>query len=138
MIIMFEIMVTPRFGDTDALKHVNNTVLAIWFEKGRNPVFRIFTPDLDLSYKKWKLILVRTEFDFLGQIYYGTDVKIKTYITHIGKSSFTIGHEAWQNNELKTRGKAVIVHYDYIKNTSMPIPEDIRKKLEAHLIEEKS
>ena len=55
MIIMFKIMVTPRFGDIDGLKHVNNTVLAVWFEKGRNPIFRMFTPDLDLSYEKWKL-----------------------------------------------------------------------------------
>lgn len=133
---MFEIIVTPRFGDIDGLKHVNNTVLAIWFEKARNPIFRMFTPDLDLSYEKWKLIMVRTEFDFVGQMYYGTDVEIRSYITRIGNTSFTIGHEAWQNGELKAKGKAVIVHYDFIKEKSMTIPDSIKKQLEEHLIPE--
>ena len=63
---MYKTIVTPRFGDIDGLRHVNNTVLAVWFEQARNPVFRMFTPDLDLSYENWKLIMVRTEFDFPG------------------------------------------------------------------------
>ncbi|QEF95428.1 acyl-CoA thioesterase [Methanothermobacter sp. KEPCO-1] len=133
---MFKITVTPRFGDIDGLRHVNNTVLAVWFEKGRNPIFRMFTPDLDLSYEKWKLILVRTEFDFLAQMYYGSDVEIRSYITHIGNSSFTIGHEAWQDGELKAKGKAVLVHYDFIEQRKKPIPPDIRSQLEEHLVEE--
>jgi acyl-CoA thioester hydrolase len=131
---MFKIDVIPRFGDIDGLKHVNNTVLAVWFEKGRNPIFRMFTPNLDLSYEEWKLILVRTEFDFIGQMYYGKDVEIRTFISRIGNSSFTIGHEAWQDDELKARGSAVLVHYDFINQVPLPITEDIRKNLEEHLI----
>ncbi|MDP1553345.1 MAG: thioesterase family protein [Methanobacteriaceae archaeon] len=131
---MFKIDVIPRFGDIDGLKHVNNTVLAVWFEKARNPIFRMFTPNLDLSYEEWKLILVRTEFDFIGQMYYGKDVEIRTFISRIGNSSFTIGHEAWQDDELKARGSAVLVHYDFINQVPLPITEDIRKNLEDHLI----
>jgi acyl-CoA thioester hydrolase len=131
---MFKIDVIPRFGDIDGLKHVNNTVLAVWFEKGRNPIFRMFTPNLDLSYEEWKLILVRTEFDFIGQMYYGKDVEIRTFISRIGNSSFTIGHEAWQDDELKARGSAVLVHYDFINQVPLPITEGIRKNLEEHLI----
>jgi len=133
---MFIINVTPRFGDADGLRHINNIALVEWFEVGRNPIFRIFTPDLDLSYDKWKLILVRTEFDYIGQMYYGKDVEIRSYITKIGNTSFTIGHEAWQDNELKARGKAVLVHYDFEEERSKPIPDFIRKTLEKHLIEE--
>ncbi|MDD1764340.1 MAG: acyl-CoA thioesterase [Methanobacteriaceae archaeon] len=133
---MFTTTVTPRFGDTDGLQHINNVALVEWFEVGRNPIFRIFTPDLDLSYEKWKLILVRTEFDYIGQMYYGEDVKITSFITEIGNTSFTIGHEAWQDGELKARGKAVIVHYDFHRERSLPIPDSIRKKLEKHLISE--
>ena len=133
---MFTTKVTPRFGDADGLRHINNIALVEWFEVGRNPIFRIFTPDLDLSYDKWKLILVRTEFDYIGQMYYGKDVEIKSFILKIGNSSFTIGHEAWQDNELKARGKAVIVHYDFEIGKSKPIPEYIRKTLEKHQITE--
>lgn len=131
---MFTEKVTPRFGDADGLRHINNTALVEWFEVGRNPIFRMFTPDLDLSYEKWKLILVRTEFDYIGQMYYGIDVEIRSYITHIGNSSFTIGHEAWQDGELKAKGKAVLVHFDFLNQRSMPIPELIKAQLQEHLI----
>jgi acyl-CoA thioester hydrolase len=133
---MFTTKVSPRFGDADGLRHINNIALVEWFEVGRNPIFRIFTPDLDLSYDKWKLILVRTEFDYIGEMYYGKDVEIKSYILKIGNTSFTIGHEAWQDNELKARGKAVLVHYDFEISKSKPIPEYIRKTLEKHQITE--
>jgi len=133
---MFTTKVTPRIGDADGLRHINNIALVEWFEVGRNPIFRIFTPDLDLSHDKWKLILVRTEFDYIGEMYYGKDVEIKSYILKIGNTSFTIGHEAWQDNELKARGKAVIVHYDFEIGKSKPIPEYIRKTLEKHQITE--
>jgi acyl-CoA thioester hydrolase len=131
---MFKTVVTPRFGDIDGLKHVNNTVLAVWFEQARNPVFRMFTPDLDLSYENWKLIMVRTEFDFLCEMYYGENVEILSFIEKVGNSSFTMGHEAWQNGKLKVRGKAVVVHYDFIGKKSVPIPESIRSQLMEHLM----
>ncbi len=133
---MFKIIVTPRFGDTDALRHVNNNVLGDWFELGRNDLFKFFTPDLKLSDETWKLIMVRTETDFLGQIFFGTNVEIRTYILHIGNTSFTIGHEAWQDNKLKAKGKNVVVHYDFLKQIKKPIPKDIRLKLKEHLIKE--
>lgn len=131
---MYTTVVTPRFGDIDGLRHVNNTVLAVWFEQARNPIFRMFTPDLDLSYENWKLIMVRTEFDFLCEMYYGEDVEIRTFIEKIGNSSFTMGHEAWQKGELKVRGKAVIVHFDFMEKKTLPIPDSIRARLEDHLL----
>jgi len=131
---MFIETVTPRFGDADGLRHINNVALVEWFEVGRNPIFRMFTPDLDLSYENWKLILVRTEFDYIGQMLYGEDVEIRSFITKIGNSSFIIGHEAWQEKELKAKGKAVLVYFDFINQKSMPIPNEIRAKLENHLI----
>lgn len=135
---MFIETVTPRFGDADGLRHINNIALVEWFEVGRNPIFRMFTPDLDLSYEKWKLILVRTEFDYLGQMYFGKDVEIRNYITHIGNSSFTIGHEAWQDGELKAKGKAVLVHFDFINQKAVKIPDDIRAQLKEHLVTEEN
>lgn len=135
---MFKTTVTPRFGDIDGLKHANNISIAIWFEQARNPVFRLFTPDLDLSFEKWKLILARSEYDYVGEINYGSDVDINTYIARIGNSSFTTGHEAWQNGKLCARGLVVIVHYDFINKKSVPIPDTIRRALEEHLIDAKS
>lgn len=131
---MFSTIVSPRFGDIDGLGHVNNTVLPVWFEIGRNPIFRLFSPDLDLSPDVWHLILVRTEFDFLRQMYFRSDVEIRTYITKIGNSSFTVGHEAWQEGEFKVRGQAVLVYYDFKLQKAIPLPDSIREILKEHML----
>lgn len=80
--------------------------------------------------------MVRSEIDYIEQIFFGHDIEIRTYITHIGNTSFTIGHEAWQNGELKSKGKNVVVHYDFIKQSKIPIPDDIRLKLEEDIVKE--
>lgn len=130
---MFTLTVEIGFGDIDGLKHVNNVVLARWFEQARNPFFRFFTPDLNLSYEKWKLIMARTEFDFIGQLKFDYPAEIRSYIEKIGNTSFTFLQQAWQNDELKVQGKAVIVHFDFLKQKAVPIPNDIREKLSQHL-----
>jgi acyl-CoA thioester hydrolase len=130
---MFSITVSPRFGDIDGLGHINNTVLPVWFEIGRNSIFRLFSPELDLSPDVWHLILVRTEFDFLRQMYFRSDVEIRTFIAKIGNSSFTVGHEAWQEGELKVKGQTVLVYYDFKLQKAMPIPDSIREILKVHL-----
>lgn len=133
---MFKITVTPQFADTDALKHVNNNVVGNWFELGRNDIFRFFTPDLDLRDNKWELILVRTEIDFVGQMFFHKNVEIRTYVLHIGNSSLILGNEAWQDGELKAKGKCVLVNYDFAKEEKKTIRDEVKAKLEEHLISE--
>jgi acyl-CoA thioester hydrolase len=131
---MLSMKVTPRFGDIDGLGHVNNIVLAGWFELARNPLFRIFEPNLDLSHEKWPLIMAHTDYDFTDQIFFQYDVELRTYIDRIGTKSFTVYHEAWQEGRLCTKGKAVVVYFNFIKNVSVPIPEEKKKLLEEHLL----
>ncbi|WP_243138229.1 acyl-CoA thioesterase [Heliorestis acidaminivorans] len=123
--------IDPRFGDTDALGHINNTVLPQWFEIGREPVFSIFTPDLDP--KKWCLIMANMNIDYTAQLHYGHSVEIRTTVNKIGNSSFQLGHEAWQKGTLCAKGTATIIHFDYALQKSVPIPEDIRKELMEHI-----
>lgn len=131
---MFRTTVTPKFGDLDGLRHINNNTLGDWFETGRNELFRIFTPDLKVDYEHWKLILVHNDYDYLKQIFLGQDVEIRTHILKIGNSSFTLGQEAWQDGQLKVKGTCVLVHFDFMEQKSVSIPDDIRLQLEEHLI----
>ena len=119
--MQYSIHVTPRFGDVDGLRHINNTVLPNWFEQARNDIFKIFNPDFDLDLKSWNLIMAHIDLDFINPLYYGKSIEIKTGIIKIGRTSFTVHHEAWQNNKLAVKGNAVCVHYDFIRNAAVPI-----------------
>ncbi|WP_422139613.1 acyl-CoA thioesterase [Endozoicomonas sp. ALC020] len=121
----------PRFCETDALGHINNTVLPVWFEQAREPICRLFTPGLDTE--SWRLIIARIEVDYTAELKYGADVEIRTCLEKVGNSSMHIHHEAWQNNVLAARGKAVVIHYDFAAGKATSIPEDIRQALLEHV-----
>jgi acyl-CoA thioester hydrolase len=128
---VFELIVQPRFYETDAFGHVNNTVFAGWFETAREPIFRMFSPDLNVT--QMSLILARIEIDFVAQTHYGEPVLIKTWIAKIGHRSFVVMHEAWQQQRCVARGQAVQVSFDFEQQQSIPVPDDIRQALSAHL-----
>ncbi len=122
-----------RFYETDALAHVSNTVLVGWFESAREPVFRFFSPELDLS--NWPLIVAGYKVDLLAQIFYGKPVTIRTYISRMGNSSFDTYQEVWQNDTLCATGVTTMVHFDYTSQRSVAIPDTIKAIMNSHFKE---
>lgn len=120
-----------RFYETDTLGHVNNTVMPGWFEAAREPIFKMFTPELDV--KNWPLILASYKIDFLLPVFYGKTATVKTMISRIGGASFDVYQEAWQLDKLVSTGLTTMVHFDYKINKSAPITEQVRVELMKHI-----
>lgn len=133
---MYRTILTPRVSETDGVRHINNTVLPVWFEAARNPLFSLFTPDHDFA--KWKLVIVKTTLEFVGQVYFGEDVEIRTWVKNIGNSSLELYEELYQKNELCAKNTVVYVNYDLDKQQSESIPDLLRKELEKHRCEERN
>ena len=127
---MWQEVITPRFSDTDALGHINNTVFAVWFEGARQDVFKIFTPELNL--RQWPLIIASVKLDYHAQTHYGADVEIRTYISRIGGSSFDVYQEAWQHGVKTVSGTAVLVQFDYAANKAVVISAEQKQQLNQH------
>lgn len=130
---MLSTPISPRFYETDAFGHINNIVVAGWFETGREHIFRVFTPSLDPQ--QLPLILARIEVDFVAQIFYGSDVEIRTGIEKFGRTSFVVVQEAWQNDQLVARGRAVQVYFNHETQQSEPLPDRYREVLANYLVE---
>ncbi len=131
---MFSEVVTTRFSDTDALGHINNTMVPVWFEGARDPVFKWFMPELNLQ--QWRLILAKIDVNFHAQIYYGKEITLRTYIGRIGSSSFDVYQELWQNEIKCASGTAVMVHFCYENQSSLKIPAEVLQKMQEHLYSE--
>lgn len=69
---MYRIVIEPRVSGTDGVGHINNTTIPIWFEAGRNQLFKLFTPDN--SFENWKMIILNMNVDYVDQIYFETNV----------------------------------------------------------------
>jgi len=124
--------IQPRFAETDALGHINNATLPVWFEQCRTPIFRIFVPSLEP--KAWNLILAKVEVEYTAELFYGKDVVIKTGLKAIGNSSLQVYQEAWQDDRLCAKGLATMVHFNHQEKRSEPIPVGIRTALTEFLI----
>lgn len=128
---MFSKVIEPRYSETDALGHINNTVLPVWFEFARTDLFRLCHPAE--THHDWPMILARIDVEYLRQIFYGKAVTVITIVERIGTKSFVVFHEAWQCDQLVARGHAVHVWFDYQQQASCPIPGQIRAALSEHL-----
>ncbi|MDK1289672.1 acyl-CoA thioesterase [Pseudoalteromonas umbrosa] len=124
--------IMPRFSETDVLGHINNTVLPVWFEAARAPIFKIFTPDLNPH--NWKLIVAKVEVVFKGELFYGQEVAVKTMIEKLGNSSFVILQQAWQHGECCAEGRTVMVRYDFASKSSQLLSDAEREALSAYLL----
>lgn len=131
---MWSKLITPRFGDVDGQRHINNCVPSMWFETAREPFFRLFHPDLDLA-ESWNLVMAKYSVEFISEMRLGADVEIRTFIKKIGRSSITVYQEAWQCGVLGAKGEAIIVYYDLAGGKSMVIPDALREELGKHMVD---
>lgn len=131
---MYITIITPRVSETDGAGHINNTTVPIWFEAGRNEIFKLFTPDS--SFKNWKLVIVNMNVEYVRQIFFGKEAEIRTWIQRMGNASFTIYEEIHQDNEICAKGTSIYVNFNFEKNCSEAIPQTIREQLQKHLLPE--
>lgn len=124
---MDEMTLSPRFSETDALGHISNTTLPVWFEAAREGIFRRIHPSLSLD--DWPMIIARYEIDLKRQMFLGAAVTVKSGIEALGNSSLTVYQEAWQHDQLAAVGRTVLVHFDYSTQRSVPLTDAMRDRL---------
>ncbi len=118
-----------RFGDTDAMGHVNNAKFLTYLEDARVGFFQGASGGLvGLA----GLILARTELDFVRPILFGAGpVRTSARVEHVGTKSFRMGYTMEQDGEVVARAVAVMVAYDYAVGASRPLTGDERRVLEG-------
>ena len=120
-----------RFRDLDVFGHVNNAVIFTFVETARLK----YLIDVDIrspqaNFQGIAFILAHINFDFLKPIFYQQQVEIGTRVTEIGRSSVRLEHQIEADGEVVVTGHGVLVHYDYRADHSLPIPPDMRAKIE--------
>jgi len=112
-----------RFSDTDKLGHINNAVYATYAEVGRLTFLR------EIGVEVATVILARLAIDFRRQVRLGEDCVIESRVVGIGNSSFELKQTLYANDELAAEFQAVMVWFDYQRQTPAPIPAAVRRLL---------
>ncbi len=118
-----------RFGETDMAGHVNNAVYLSYLEEARIQFLQEA-----LGLKSVPLILASAHLDFVSQVFFPDVIRIESGLCRLGRSSFDIVHNIYRepSDQLALRSLATVVHFDYEKQASAPIPEEWRQKLEPY------
>lgn len=122
--------ITPRFNDTDALGHINHSVILMWMETARREIFKIFNPTLEI--KHWNLIVVRVETDYKAQLNYHQEAEVHTTLEKLGNSSFVLRQKIIQDGILGAESLVTMIQFDYAKQKSVPMTEEQRKQLNRY------
>ena len=118
--------VTPiqvRFGDTDALGHLNNASYAFYAEAARLDFVGA------LGERVQSLILAHLAIDFRRQVTFGQQVEVRTSVERIGRSSVTLMQRVLADGVVAAEMQSVVVLFDYATQTAVEIPAAMRERL---------
>ncbi len=118
-----------RFGDTDALGHVNNAAFATIFETGR--VALIYDEELRLTGADELLLLVHVAIDYRAELHFPGIVNIGSRIIAVGNSSFRFGQGAFKKDTCVATCEAVLVLIDATTRKPKPLTSRIRHWLDT-------
>ena len=121
----------PRFSETDAIGHINNTSIAVWFETARLEFLTDVFIEKGDEQPNW--FMASQTIDYLGENFFGIEVRMDLSVIHIGNTSFKVGCKMYQNDKQTVRASAVLVHVDRASKKPTPIPRQMRAVLEAEL-----
>ena len=110
-----------RFNDCDPMGHVNNAAYSTYLEQARIGVLGRLDP----------FILARVEIDFRAELRAGEEVEVRTRCARIGTKSFELEHVLSTDGRVVAEAKSVLVGYDYGAAKSVPLPDDLRRRLAA-------
>jgi acyl-CoA thioester hydrolase len=124
--------IVPRFRDTDAMGHINNAVYVTYLEVARQEYWRDFSRDAD--YRRVPFILAGVKIDFRSEALVSERLEIGIRCDWIGNKSFAFGYEIREkpSGRLVVEATSVQVCYDYEAKRSMPVPDELRRRLERH------
>ena len=118
-----------RWGDMDAMGHVNNTVYFRYMEQARISWFDTLVPE-DEAWKSTGLVIANASCNFKKPINYPGTVEVRVRAGPPGGSSVATFYELLIDEQLCADGTATVVFIDMQKQKPVRIPERIRSLLQ--------
>jgi acyl-CoA thioester hydrolase len=118
-----------RWGDMDAMGHVNNTVYFRFMEQTRISWFEALLPRGE-AWKAIGIVIVNASCNFRKPLNYPGTVEVRVFSGPPGGSSVPTFYELHLENQLYADGAATVVFVDAEKQKPLRIPDRIRSLLQ--------
>jgi acyl-CoA thioester hydrolase len=133
-------VVETRFGDTDAMGHINNSRFLTFLESARIAYWEAITEEpfaLVTHGAEESMILAEVRVTFRSPSYFGEVLTVESRIGRVGRTSFTLEHRITAGDSERGRARLVAtadgvqVLYDYATERPRAIPDDVVARIEA-------
>jgi len=121
--------IAVRWGDMDAMGHVNNTVYFRYMEQARIGWFESLVPQAE-AWTSLSIVIVNATCNFRRPINYPGTVEVKVFTGAPGGSSVPTFYELLVKDELHADGAATVVFIDAREQKPLRIPQTIREALQ--------
>lgn len=132
----FELVIPIRWGDMDAMGHVNNAMYFRYLEVLRIEWFTRLGCGPGAGGGKGPLI-INAFCTFIRQLEYPGDVLARHYVGAMGRSSldtYATLERVDRPGEIHAEGGATVVWTEYARQKSLPFPEEMRARLNESLL----
>jgi acyl-CoA thioester hydrolase len=123
-----------RFGDLDAMRHLNNVVFLRYFETARISYMRRLTPDHDPADPEgggFGFIFAECHINYRSPVYFDEEVAVECSIGEVRRSAFQVKFTMSVGERVAADGYGWLVGFDYGAEKSSPLPEQFRDVLET-------
>jgi acyl-CoA thioester hydrolase len=128
---IFSHRIEVRFRDCDPLGHVNNAVYLTYLEQARLFYWRSLRGFGEARDSVPGVILARAEIDYRLPAHYGQHLEVRIDLAAVGRTSFTYDYEIVDEaGHTVASARTVQVMYDYATAKPVPIPAEIRTKMQ--------
>lgn len=118
-----------RWGDMDALGHVNNANYFVYCESARMEFFAQLGLEALTQDGALGPALVTATCNFKQQVRHPATLEVGLTVARIGGTSFTLEYGLFQGEDLVADGSSVVVWVDYGAGQSLPLPDALRASL---------
>jgi acyl-CoA thioester hydrolase len=134
-VLVFQMVIPIRWGDMDAMGHVNNTIYFRYMEQARISWFDAmgFNPDPNGEGP----VIINAHCSFIKQFEYPGDVLVKHYLGEIGRSSFETRAVMTRTDDsavVYAEGGAKCVWVNFPLQKSAPLSDEIKQLIRTPLI----
>ena len=129
--LTLEMVIPIRWGDMDAMGHVNNTVYFRYLESVR--IEWLYRAGGQPDPRGEGPVIVNAFCNFIKQLEYPGDVLAKHYVTNPGRSSFDTYITLERTDApgvICASGGAKTVWVDFERQKSVPLPDAVRRLVE--------
>ena len=120
-----------RFADLDALGHVNNNAIGVYFESVRVALMETcggFRPETP-----WSVVLARSVVEYKTELLYPATARVGARVLRLGNSSLVLGAAIFNGDTCVATQEGVCVVVDAATHRPTPLPPALRAALSEHL-----